>query len=142
VDAAVAAARSAFDHGPWPRLSLAERADYLRRLIDGIEARRDQVLQLQIDEMGATLKFAVENFNSLRPGLERMVADAETIVLREVRDGVVGKVVVLREPVGVVAGVTPWNSPVAVELPKILPSLLMGCPIVIKPAPESLERVT
>jgi betaine-aldehyde dehydrogenase len=66
-----------------------------------------------------------------------MVADAETIVLREVRDGVVGKVVVLREPVGVVAGVTPWNSPIAVELSKILPSLLMGCPIVVKPAPES-----
>jgi aldehyde dehydrogenase (NAD+) len=137
IDAAVAAARLAFDHGPWPRLSLAERADYLRRLIDGIEARREQVLQLQIDEMGATLKYAIANFDSLRPGLERMVADAETIVLREVRDGVVGKVVVFREPVGVVAGVTPWNSPISVELSKILPSLLMGCPIVVKPAPES-----
>jgi betaine-aldehyde dehydrogenase len=137
VDAAVAAARLAFDRGTWPRLSLAERADYLRRLIDGIEARGDQVLQLQIDEMGATLKFAIENLNSLRPSLERMVADAETIVLREVRDGVVGKVVVLREPVGVVAGVTPWNSPIAVELSKILPSLLMGCTIIVKPAPES-----
>ena len=137
VDAAVAAARAAFDDGPWPRLGLEERADYLRRLIDGIEARRDQVLALQIDEMGATLKFAIENYASLRPSLERMISDAQQIPYREVRDGVVGKVIVLREPVGVVAGVTPWNSPISVELSKILPALLMGCPIVVKPAPES-----
>jgi len=82
--------------------------------------------------MGATLKFAVENFNSLRPGLERMVADAEPSAARGARRrGRQG--VVLREPVGVVAGVTPWNSPVAVGAVQILPSLLMGCPIVIKP---------
>ena len=137
VDAAVAAARAAFEDGPWPRLSLGERAAYLHRLIDGIEARQEQVLELQIEEMGATRKFAIENYASLRPSLNRMIADAETIEFREVRDGVVGKVVVLREPIGVVAGVTPWNSPIAVELSKILPSLLMGCPIVVKPAPES-----
>jgi betaine-aldehyde dehydrogenase len=46
-------------------------------------------------------------------------------------------VLVLREPIGVTAGVTPWNSPVMVELSKLLPSLLMGCPIVLKPAPEA-----
>lgn len=136
VDTAVAAAREAFDNGPWPRLSIAERAEYLRRFVDGVEARREQVLQLQIDEMGATYKFAVENYNSIRPSLERYIADAQKIRYRDVRDGVVGKVVVLREPIGVVAGVTPWNSPIAVEVSKIFPSLLMGCPIIIKPAPE------
>ncbi|WP_375476346.1 aldehyde dehydrogenase family protein [uncultured Jatrophihabitans sp.] len=137
VDAAVAAARSAFDSGPWPRLSLAERAEHLHRLIDALEARREEGLQLQIEEMGATRKFAVENYNSLRPALTTMIEDAAKISYRDVRDGVIGKVVVLREPVGVVAGVTPWNSPIAVVLSKVLPSLLMGCPIIVKPAPEA-----
>jgi aldehyde dehydrogenase (NAD+) len=137
IDAAVAAARAAFDGGPWPRLSLAERVDQLRRFVDAIEVRREQILQLQIDEMGATYKFAVENYNSIRPSLERYVADAQKIDFREVRDGVIGKVLVLREPIGVVVGVTPWNSPIAVEVSKIFPSLLMGCPIILKPAPES-----
>ena len=66
-----------------------------------------------------------------------MIADAEQVPFREVRDGTVGKVVVLREPVGVTAGVTPWNSPVMVAVTKLFPSLLMGCPVVLKPAPES-----
>lgn len=135
IDAAVAAARAAFP--AWAALPLSERADQLRRFVDAIEARREQVLQLQIDEMGATRKFAIENYNSIRFSLERMIADAAAIEFREVRDGAVGKVVVLREPIGVVAGVTPWNSPIAVEVSKIFPSLLMGCPIIIKPAPES-----
>jgi betaine-aldehyde dehydrogenase len=137
VGAAIAAARAAFDTGPWPRLGLDERADHLRRFADALEARREQALELQIDEMGATRKFAVENFNGIRPSLERMIKDAGEIQFREVRAGMVGKVVVLREPVGVAAGVTPWNSPIAVELSKIFPALLMGCPIVVKPAPES-----
>jgi aldehyde dehydrogenase (NAD+) len=137
VDAAVDAAREAFDHGPWPRLSVAERAAHLRRFVDALETRREQALVLQTLEMGATRKFGIENFDSLRPALERMIADAGRIEFREVRDGAVGKVVVLREPIGVVVGVTPWNSPIAVELSKVFPSLLMGCPIVLKPAPES-----
>jgi aldehyde dehydrogenase (NAD+) len=137
IDAAVEAAREAFDVGPWPRLSVSERAQYLRRLVAALQSRRDEVLGLQIDEMGAPHRFVVENFDAIGPFLERMIQDAEKIDMREVRDGTVGKVLVLREPIGVTAGVTPWNSPVMVELSKVFPSLLMGCPIVVKPAPES-----
>jgi betaine-aldehyde dehydrogenase len=135
-DLAVAGARAAFDVGSWPQLSIAERAGYLRRFVDALDTRREEILRLQIDEMGATYKFAVENYNAIRPTLETMVRDALKIVFREVRDGLVGKVVVTREPIGVVVGVTPWNSPIMIELQKIFPSLLMGCPIVLKPAPE------
>ena len=137
IDAAVEAAREVFDVGPWPRLSVSERAEYLRRLVAALESRRDEVLGLQIDEMGAPYRFVVENFDAVGPFLERMIKDAEKIDMREVRDGTVGKVLVLREPIGVTAGGTPWNSPVMVELSKLFPSLLMGCPIVLKPAPES-----
>jgi aldehyde dehydrogenase (NAD+) len=137
VDTAVQGAREAFETGSWPKLSLGSRSWYLRRLVAELHARRDQVVQLQIDEMGATRRFATENFDAIPPFLERMIHDAKRIPLREVREGAGSKVVVMREPIGVTAGVTPWNSPVMVELSKLLPSLLMGCPIVLKPAPES-----
>jgi aldehyde dehydrogenase (NAD+) len=137
VDAAIDAARAAFETGPWPRLSVAQRAVQLRRLVASLSARREQALRLQTDEMGATRRFMIENFDMIGPSLERMVADAGKFSMREVRDGTVGKVLVMREPIGVNVGVTPWNSPVMVELSKLFPALLMGCPIILKPAPES-----
>jgi aldehyde dehydrogenase (NAD+) len=137
IDEAVASARNAFEKGPWRRLSLAERAGYLRRLAAELRARREQAVELQIDEMGGTRQFIEANVDGIGPFLERMIADAEQVPFREVRDGTVGKVVVLREPVGVTAAVTPWNSPVMVAVTKLFPSLLMGCPVVLKPAPES-----
>jgi aldehyde dehydrogenase (NAD+) len=57
--------------------------------------------------------------------------------LREVRDGYLGKVVVLREPIGVVAGIIPWNAHCALVMSKMLPTLLTGCPTIIKPSPET-----
>jgi betaine-aldehyde dehydrogenase len=137
VDLAVTAARAAFDSGPWPRMTLDERADALRRLVDCLDAQRARAINLQILEMGATRTFNTLTMGSVRPFLEAAIADAGRINYRDVRDGAVGKVVVLREPLGVTAAVTPWNAPVMVVLSKVLPSLLMGCPIVVKPAPES-----
>jgi aldehyde dehydrogenase (NAD+) len=137
IDLAVATARSAFTDGPWSRMSLADRAGYLRRFAAELQTRRDQSVELQIDEMGGTRQFISANVDGIGPFLERMVADAALVRFREVRDGTVGKVVVTREPVGVTAAVTPWNSPVMVAVTKLFPSLLMGCPVVLKPAPES-----
>jgi aldehyde dehydrogenase (NAD+) len=137
IDEAVASARNAFEQGPWRRMSLAERADSLRRLAAELHARREHAVELQIDEMGGTRQFIEANVDGIGPFLERMIADAGQVRFREVRDGTVGKVVVLREPVGVTAAVTPWNSPVMVAVTKLFPSLLMGCPVVLKPAPES-----
>src|ERR1700677_4642662 len=137
IDLAVGAARAAFADGPWSRLSLAERAAYLRRFVAELQARREESVELQIDEMGGTRQFINANVDGIGAFLDRMLADAEDVRFREVRDGTVGKVVVLREPVGVTAAVTPWNSPIMVAVTKLFPSLLMGCPVVLKPAPES-----
>jgi betaine-aldehyde dehydrogenase len=137
VDLAVASAQSAFKDGPWARMTLAERAGYLRQFETELQARRDQSVELQIDEMGGTRQFISANVDGIGPFLDRMIADAALVRFREVRDGTVGKVVVMREPVGVTAAVTPWNSPVMVAVTKLFPSLLMGCPVVLKPAPES-----
>jgi betaine-aldehyde dehydrogenase len=137
IDLAVRTARSAFTDGPWSRMSLAERAGYLRQFAAELQARRAESVELQIDEMGGTRQFISANVDGIGPFLDRMLSDAEGVRFREVRDGTVGKVVVLREPVGVTAAVTPWNSPVMVAVTKLFPSLLMGCPVVLKPAPES-----
>jgi len=137
VDSAVSAARTAFDDGPWPRLSLEERAGLLRRFVEGILARRFRAIDLQILEMGATRAFTTMTLAGVPGFLEQMITDAGRIGWREVRAGSVGKVIVFREPLGVTAAVTPWNAPLMVVLSKVLPSLLMGCPIVVKPAPES-----
>jgi aldehyde dehydrogenase (NAD+) len=137
IDAAVASARAAFTDGPWRRMSLAERGGYLRRFAAELDARRAESVELQIDEMGGTRQFINANVDGIGPFLDRMLADAEEVRFREVRDGTVGKVVVMREPVGVTAAVTPWNSPVMVAVTKLFPALLMGCPVVLKPAPES-----
>jgi aldehyde dehydrogenase (NAD+) len=137
VDAAVAAARRAFDHGPWPRLPFEERAEALARFMAAFERRIAEAVDLQIDEMGGVRKFLGPATGGAGPFLARMLADGRTIPHREERDGVIGPVVVLREPIGVVAGIVPWNAPVMAALTKILPALLMGCPIVLKPAPES-----
>jgi betaine-aldehyde dehydrogenase len=137
IDQAVAAARRAFEQGPWRRMSVADRAGYLKRLAAELHARREQSVGLQIDEMGGTRQFIEANVDGIGPFLDRMISDAEQVAFREVRDGTVGKVVVLREPVGVTAAVTPWNSPVMVAVTKLFPALLMGCPVVLKPAPES-----
>ena len=137
VDAAVAAARYAFEHGPWPRMAFEQRADALGRFVAAIEQRMAEAVDLQIDEMGGVRKFLGPATGGAGPFFTRMVGDGRTIPFREARDGVTGPVVVLGEPIGVVAGIVPWNAPVMAALTKILPALLMGCPIVLKPAPES-----
>jgi betaine-aldehyde dehydrogenase len=96
-----------------------------------------QAVELQIDEMGGPRRFLGPTTAAMGPSLERTILDSESVPLTEVRDGTVGKVVVLREPVGVAAGIVPWNAPVMVAASKIFPSLLMGCPMILKPAPES-----
>ncbi|MDQ1518612.1 MAG: hypothetical protein QOE80_4442, partial [Actinomycetota bacterium] len=137
VDRAVSAARRAFEDGPWPRMSFDERAEGLTRFAAAFERRTGEAVDLQIDEMGGVRKFLGPATHGVGPFLRRMIADGAAVPFREVRDGVAGPVVVLREPLGVVAGIVPWNAPVMAALTKILPALLMGCPILLKPAPES-----
>lgn len=139
VDAAVAAARTAVDHGPWPRLDPAERIAAVRRLAELYSQRRGEMAQLISAEMGAPISFA----QRAQVGLPTMMMPAfcdlaETYPWREVRSGFFGSDVhVRKEPVGVVAAVVPWNMPQFLIITKLVPALLAGCAVVLKPAPES-----
>ncbi|MFI9820814.1 aldehyde dehydrogenase [Streptomyces sp. NPDC052013] len=138
VDRAVAAARRAFDEGPWPRTSLAERIEVVGRIKDGIAARHDEIARVISSENGSPYSWSV-----LAQALGAvMVWDAAITVARgfaheETRDGVLGRILVRREPVGVVAAVVPWNVPQFVAAAKLGPALLTGCTVVLKPSPEA-----
>ncbi|MGV9241749.1 aldehyde dehydrogenase, partial [Streptomyces nigra] len=138
VDRAVEVARRAFDDGPWPRASLAERIEVVTRIKDGIAARHDEIARLISAQNGSPYSWSV-----LAQALgAMMVWDAAITVARdfsyeEPRDGVLGRILVRREPVGVVAAVVPWNVPQFVAAAKLAPALLAGCSVVLKPSPES-----
>jgi len=138
MDRAVAAAREAFDHGPWPRLTFAERAAAIGRLAEIYAARQAEMAALITEEMGSPITFStlaqapqplsmLQYYAELGAGFEQ----------EEQRPGLFGPVTVRREPVGVVAAVVPWNVPQFVTMTKVAPALLAGCAIVLKPAPET-----
>jgi aldehyde dehydrogenase (NAD+) len=137
IDAAVASARAAFDHGPWPRMTVRERGAYLIRAAEILRSRLDETVRLQIDEMGAPYSFMLALTASRMSSIAAAVESVAEVDLCEIRDGVAGKIAVTRDPVGVVAGIIPWNGPVMAALSKILAAVLTGCTIVLKPAPET-----
>jgi acyl-CoA reductase-like NAD-dependent aldehyde dehydrogenase len=139
VDHAVAAARRAFDDGPWPRLDPAERIAAIRRLADLYGARRREMAQVITAEMGAPISFSRFAQATLPMVLLTAFADlAEQCAWEERRPGLFGQDITVRnEPVGVVAAIVPWNMPQFLVVGKLAPALLAGCPIVIKPAPET-----
>ncbi|MCU1480499.1 MAG: aldehyde dehydrogenase [Subtercola sp.] len=136
VDRAVAAARSAFDDGPWPRMTPAERAVVLARVGTEVEARLEQMIEVFTAEIGAPTA-ASRAFHEMAVGIwadiatlpERMQFEQDLAL-----PGARGSIV--REPVGVVATVIPWNGPVAAASMKIGPALLAGCTVILKPAEE------
>ncbi len=138
VDRAVAAAREAFDHGPWPRLTFAERAATIGRLAEIYAARQAEMAALITEEMGSPISFSTLAQAPQPLGMLQYYAEyGATFEQEEQRPGLFGPVTVRREPVGVVAAVVPWNVPQFVTMTKVAPALLAGCTIVLKPAPET-----
>ncbi|HEY8482860.1 MAG TPA: aldehyde dehydrogenase family protein [Spirillospora sp.] len=138
VDDAVAAARRAFDEGPWPRLAPAERKAALLRLADLVERDRD-TLALRVSlEMGKPISEAHGIELRALIGCLRWYAEAADKLLDESPRTDPGSLaLVTREPVGVVGAVVPWNFPLTMAAWKIAPALAAGCTVVLKPAEES-----
>jgi aldehyde dehydrogenase (NAD+) len=136
IDRAVTAARIAFDTGPWPRLPLAERLKVLRRVHDILAGRLDELNLLSTRENGVAI--AVNSGGSALAVLDFYIAAAERYPFEETRTGVFGnRGTIVREPVGVVAGITAWNGPLLQLMGKTAPALAAGCTVVLKPAPET-----
>jgi acyl-CoA reductase-like NAD-dependent aldehyde dehydrogenase len=139
VDKAVAAARSAFDTGPWPRSSPAERIEAVRRLAKVYGERRSEMAELITSEIGAPISFSQRAQVALPWTMMNAFCQlAESYPWQEARPGMYGSDIhILREPVGVVAAIVPWNMPQFLITTKLIPALLAGCPVILKPAPES-----
>ncbi|WAJ44994.1 aldehyde dehydrogenase [Mycobacterium sp. Aquia_216] len=140
VDRAVGAARAAFDSGPWPRLQPAERIEAITRLAGIYKERRADMAALISAEIGAPITFA--KMAQVRLPLTMMSAFcnfAAGYEWQQERPGLYGKNIRIRKlPVGVVGAVVPWNMPQFLTVTKIVPALLAGCSVVLKPAPESV----
>jgi aldehyde dehydrogenase (NAD+) len=138
VDKAVAAARHAFDHGPWPRLSPAERMDAMRRLDEQFDKYHEQLAALITDEMGSPITLSRWYQAGVAKGwINAFVSIAEDYPFEDIRRSPNGIGLITRDPVGVVAAVVPWNAPQVVTMLKLAPALIAGCTLVLKPAPET-----
>jgi aldehyde dehydrogenase (NAD+) len=134
VDQAVRAARAAFDGG-WAASPPMQRAALLRKLADLILEHADELAMLQIAENGKTITEMAMGTRFLAYQAQYVAGLAENITGQTIVTSVPNTTsYTVREPVGVVAAITPWNSPLGLLAWKLLPALAAGCTIVIKPS--------
>jgi betaine-aldehyde dehydrogenase len=135
----VAAARTAFDEGDWPRMDPADRIAAVQRFSDVYAARMMDMAQVITTEMGSPISFS-QLAQSPAPWmmLNTFIQTATDLDWEEERTGVLGSPVIVRsEGVGVVGAIVPWNVPQFVTMSKLAPALLSGSTIVVKPSPET-----
>ena len=129
VDAAVAAARAAFDG--WAATPAAERAAFLQKIHEGLKARMEEIGRLIAGEVGMPLKLAT----MIQAGSPTATFGLYAKLLGSFAfEEKVGNSLVLREPVGVVAAITPWNYPLHQIAAKVAAALAAGCSVVLKPS--------
>ncbi|MCP3713063.1 aldehyde dehydrogenase family protein [Paraburkholderia sp. CNPSo 3274] len=138
VDLAVKAARKAFDEGPWPRMSGAERAAVLRRIGKGIRDRLQELAEIEVRDNGKPLPEALWDLGDAAgcfdfyAGLaEKLDENSEApVALSDDRFSSVAR----KEPIGVAGAIIPWNFPMLMAAWKVAPALAAGCTMVLKPS--------
>lgn len=140
VDAAVAAARHAFDHSGWPQMAPAERAAVMQRFMGALAARGDAIAQAVSMQNGMPITLSGMLEAQFPLGLlqyysELISAPGDA----DVRPSQMGKETLVERPaIGVAAAVIPWNFPVTLAMSKIAPAMAAGCCMVIKPSPGTV----
>lgn len=138
MDRAVAAARKAFDEGPWPRMAPVERQAALRRMCEELKLREPEIARAWNLQMGGLMSMA-PMLSSV--GTETFVHIVDMMgefpFAERVPSRFADTAILAREPVGVVAAIAPWNGPYTIMGTKVVNALAAGCTIVMKPAPET-----
>ena len=134
---AVRAAREAFDKGPWPRMTAVERAAVLRKVADKIRERAEELAVLETRQMGKLLADSVVDMNDAAHTFDYYAGLAVEQHGQTLEVPGESLSMVVREPVGVTAGITPWNYPVLMAAWKLAPSLAAGNVMILKPASVS-----
>jgi acyl-CoA reductase-like NAD-dependent aldehyde dehydrogenase len=138
VDLAVRAARRALEEGPWAKMSAAERGRLVWKLGDLVAARLDEVAELETMDVGKPITESKKIEIPMVAEIFQYYAGWATKVTGQTLPGRPGFFsYTLREPVGVVGAIVPWNFPLLLASWKVAPALAMGCTVVLKPASES-----
>jgi aldehyde dehydrogenase (NAD+) len=139
VDIAVAAARRAFA-GPWRRTKASERQQLLMRLAELVDRHFDELNLLDTLDMGAPIGQTSQTFKRRSVGrILYAVSSALQIRGETIQNGLPGEILsyTVKEPIGVVGAIIPWNGPLGMAIWKLAPALAVGCTVVIKPAEEA-----
>jgi aldehyde dehydrogenase (NAD+) len=142
-DAAIRAARRAFDEGPWPRMSGDERADVLHGLADALWRHRDEFVDLVVRQGGCTITQAhglqaylpIQLLHGYAELARKSPIEKSAVTFNTCGEpaGSVGHALAVREPGGVISAITPFNYPFFLNMQKVSPALAAGCTVVLKP---------
>jgi aldehyde dehydrogenase (NAD+) len=138
MDRAVTAARRAFDEGPWPGMTHADRAAFLTAIAAGLRDRAEDIGQIWPRESGALYTMARHGAAGIAGAFDFYAGLAHSFVFEERAQPTTGEFgLLVREPVGVVGAIIPWNAPIGLITYKVAPALLAGCTVVLKCSPEA-----
>ncbi|MGW8813051.1 aldehyde dehydrogenase [Gordonia terrae] len=143
IDTAVAAAREAFDHGPWPTMTHSERAAIIRNAAKYLRDNTDEIAQTITRNMGSpiaqSIGVQVPRAYQIWEYFADLAEDFPWSSRRSTYDEVnaASEIIVEHEPIGVVAAIVPWNGPLIVAAMKLAPALMAGCTAVLKPSEEA-----
>ncbi|HAL55970.1 MAG TPA: aldehyde dehydrogenase [Bacteroidetes bacterium] len=137
VNRAVAAARSAFDEGPWPRMPREERSALIKAISDKINERSKELVALEVADSGSTIRKAKEDVYLSARNMNYF-SKLAALELTEPIEGLskqgFSQNLILREPIGVVGAIIPWNFPLKMAVWKLGPALAAGNAVVLKPS--------
>jgi acyl-CoA reductase-like NAD-dependent aldehyde dehydrogenase len=143
MDRAITAARQAFDKGPWPKMSHAERAGYLNAIADELDGRMSDYNSIWPRESGVVATVAQFMGQGGGATFRYYAGLADSYPFEEVHKPTPSPLpggdfgLLVREPVGVVGAIIPWNGPLMLIIGKIAPALLAGCTVIVKVSPEA-----
>ncbi len=138
IDRAVTAARDAFDNGPWRWLSHQQRAGYLRAIGAELAKRTEDIGQIWPREAGVLARIAKSGGLGAQHTFNGFAALADTFEWETPAKPSAGQFgLLVREPVGVVGAIIPWNGPMGLISNKVAPALLAGCTVILKNSPEA-----
>ena len=138
VERAVASARAAFDTGPWPRMSPVERAVFLNKIADAWETRGEALADTWASESGVLRSISIHSARGVAQTFRYYAGLGETFAWEEKHTSSSGAPALLvREPVGVVAAIIPWNAPHTLMTYKVAAALIAGCTVIVKASPEA-----
>jgi aldehyde dehydrogenase (NAD+) len=140
VDVAVESAQKQFESGDWARMAISERCATVERMLHGVLSRSEEVARLVTAEMGLPISQSLvihEEWAQRLVTTAIQVARKISLWNRATSDSAAVQALTLRQPLGVVAAIAPWNSPFLQSLQKVVYPLLAGCSVVYKPSPES-----